>query len=185
MKKFFAFVVLTSLVACGSKSTDTVDLAPSPDTNENSPHTSSQDSGAGDVVADAGSDTSLSDSSSHVPTNQAECVSACESNHPKATTLSKQFDAACYLAGACEPVCNNIPAGKNFPPVSDVDAAAPVACPAQFGEGVDPIMTPSAACSTCLANTPACCTLWVAIFGSADGRDLNKCANACFTKFTK
>jgi len=184
----FSIVVLFSaltLVACASAAkkdppgptTTTVDDAGNVVNNDPSPNTDpgTSSSSSGDVTpVDAGP---------HSPTNQAECITACEAAHPTSAALSHKLDATCYLAGVCEPVCNNVPPGKNFPPTNDADAAAPVACPGQFAEGVDPIMTPSAECSTCLANTPDCCKLWVDIFGSADGRALNKCAVKCFTDF--
>jgi hypothetical protein len=56
----------------------------------------------------------------------------------------------------------------------------PVAC--VIGDGIDPIMTASVKCSDCLAKTPECCNLWIAIFGSAEGRSLNKCAVTCYSK---
>lgn len=177
------------LVACSSAAAK---KDPGPDLTNPAAPGNQNGSTPGDEPGDPGTPTSdggtstptpATDSGPHAPSNQAECVSACEVKYPKAASLNKQLDATCYFGGSCEPVCNNVPPGPNFPPTNDADAAAPVACPEQFAEGVDPIKTPSAACSTCLANTPSCCKLWVDIFGSAEGRDLNKCAVACFSTF--
>ena len=186
--RFYA-VVLSSLmcvmVACSSAKNDPPSPAPVPTPTEQPPNTPIDTPPTDTPPTNNDSDASVPtlDAAPRAPTNQAECITACEAAHPTSAALSHKLDATCYLAGVCEPVCNNVPPGKNFPPTNDADAAAPVACPGQFAEGVDPIMTPSAECSTCLANTPDCCKLWVDIFGSADGRALNKCAVKCFTDF--
>lgn len=177
---------IVTLIACGSTAAKKEAPIDSQNVPTDEPGSSDPVPGPSEKASDSGSDSStvtVVDSGPHAPTNQAECIASCESNHPKAAALSHQLDATCYIAGPCEQFCNNVPPGKNYPPTADADAAAPVACQAQYGEGVDPIMTPSAACSTCLAETLTCCKLWVDIFGSVEGRDLNKCAVKCFTDF--
>jgi len=113
------------------------------------------------------------------PTDQASCIVACESAHPASAKLGHTLDATCML-GTCEPVCNGLVAGKNYPPDADAGALCDTAKAASY-----PILTPSEACSTCLASTPSCCSLWISIFGSADGQALNTCANKCYTTFSK
>lgn len=139
------------------------------------------DSGNGSNMAVDSGSPSIVDSGPSI-TNQAQCIALCETTYPKAADLNHQLDGTCILAGACESVCNDLGTpGVNFPPTPDPDASAPNPCP--IGEGVDPISTPSAACSSCLANTPACCMLWVEIFGSMEGRSLSSCAVACVNQF--
>jgi len=179
-----SILAMSSIIACSSSSAPKSEKVNEVPPGETPPAPSDNGTPTSDPAPSSPPAPSSSDAGSPTPpTNQATCIAACELSHPKAAALGKQLDATCYLAGVCEPSCNNVPPGKNFPAASNADAAAPVACPGQFAEGVDPIMTPSAACSTCLAETPACCTLWVSIFGSPEGRDLNKCAVACYTNF--
>lgn len=121
-----------------------------------------------------------SDGGSKPPSNQAECIAVCEGQYPKAAVKNKSLDSTCML-GVCSNVCNDLVAGKNFPP--DVDADAGVVCDTVKANSF-PISTPSAQCSTCLANTPTCCTQWIAIFSSADGQALNGCAVNCFSNFS-
>ncbi len=100
------------------------------------------------------------------------CVAACEAKYPTPAAANKDLDTLCML-GTCADVCNNLGSpGKNFPP-DDTDAGA---CDTSNSY---PISTPSAACSTCLAVTPQCCSIWVSIFGSVEGQALNACALAC------
>jgi hypothetical protein len=109
-------------------------------------------------------------------------VTACEVKYPVPAAQNKQLDNTCFLAGVCEHVCNDlVPGGKLFPVSAPDPDGGVAACP--IGEGIDPIMTLAQACTDCIAAQPACCKLWVDIFGSAAGRDLNKCATKCFTDF--
>lgn len=143
-------------------------------------------------VVDAGSDSSLPvedssvptpvvDSGPKAPTNQAECIHACETQYPKPAALNKEMDSACFLNGGACTSCNHLVPGGPLYPVSAPLPEVPVAC--EIGPGIDPIMTLNQECSDCIANTPACCKLWIDIFGSEDGRNLNKCAVKCFTDF--
>lgn len=187
--RYLSFTTVFLAVACSTAGSTKQDspIADAPVTGDpgSNPPT---DAGSGTVnVSDGGntptpSPTPGMDSGTHAPTNQAECIAVCEGKYPKPAALNKQLDAQCFLGGACVTQCNDLAAnGKLYPVTPDPDAAAPAACP--IGEGVDPIMTPSASCSDCIANTPTCCTLWVDIFGTADGRALNACAVKCFSDF--
>ena len=176
--RFIVCMSLVTIVACSSaaaKHEDPINSdVPAP---ASSPVADAVDAS----VPSSESDSSIASVDAAHTATQAECISACESTHPKAAALNKQLDNTCFLAGACEPSCNDLaPNGKLSGVTKDPDASAPVAC--VIGEGVDPIMTASTKCSDCLASVPACCSLWVAIFGSAEGRDLNKCAVACYSK---
>ena len=171
--RFYVCMSLIAVAACSSAAAKQEDPI-------NSDLPAPVSSPAGDV-ADASvpeDDSPAMVDAAHVVT-QAECIATCESAHPKAAALNKQLDNTCFFAGACEPVCNALAAGGKLSAVT-VHPDASAAC--VIGEGVDPIMTASAKCSDCLAETPACCSLWIAIFGSAEGRDLNKCAVACYSK---
>jgi hypothetical protein len=176
---------IVALLACGSSAAKKDAPINSDAVPGTEPGSSDTPAGPSEKASDSGSvsspDTGV-DAGPHAPTNQAECVAVCESKYPTPAALNKQLDSQCFLAGACEHVCNDLaPGGKLFgvsPPDPDGGVAACV-----IGENTDPIMTPSAACSDCIASAPACCTLWKNIFGSADGRDLNKCAVKCFTDF--
>ncbi len=183
MKKFMMFGLIAALVACGSK--DGGEKSPPPDTTTTDPTQPSEvDSGTTDPVVpgtDAGKDTSpAADAAPPVPTNQVECVAACEVKYPTPAAQNHALDTTCML-GTCGNVCNGIGSnGQNFGP--DVDPVVGVVCDTVAAASY-PILTPAAACSTCLANTPDCCNLWIAIFGSAQGQALNACANTCFTTF--
>ncbi len=183
MKKFLSFSFALALIACGSSAKDPAPTGPSNQTTDPGTPGDNTTPVSSDPVSDGGTTppSASTDSGPKAPTNQAECVAVCEAQHPKASALNKQLDATCFLGGSCEPDCNNhVPGGKQFP-VSAGDAGD--SCP--IADGIDPIMTLSQACSDCVATTPSCCKLWVDIFGSDDGRSLNKCAVACFAKFAK
>lgn len=171
--RFFVSMIAVALVACSSSAVKQEDPIKGNDVPGDVKPGDDVDSGV--VVAD-GTDASVSVDASHTRT-QDECIAGCETQYPKAAALNKQLDANCFLGGACAKDCNDLaPNGK----LSGVTNDAAVVC--AIGDGVDPIMTPSAACSDCIAAVPACCGLWVSIFGSVDGRALNKCAVACYSK---
>lgn len=169
----FAALFVSSVIACGSDSTNnrtvddaSVDPVPSPTTDpQNPPPVNDVDASVS--VVDAG------------PTNQAECLAACEVKYPTAAAQSHQFDTSC-MVGVCGSACDNLGQGKNFYP--SVDAGA--SCDTNAA-GAYPIGTPSQACSDCLATTQTCCKQWVDLFGSKNGQALNQCANTCWTTFSK
>jgi hypothetical protein len=125
-------------------------------------------------VADSSKD---SDAGPKAPTNQKECIAACEAAAPTAAAQNHDLDNLCFF-GTCGAVCNNLGQGESKYP----DGASALACDTAAA-GSYPIGTPSQACSNCLASTPACCTLWIAIFGSAEGQGLSKCAHDCWANF--
>jgi hypothetical protein len=176
-------------VACSSSSSkdNKSDPVPPPDNPPSGGGSGGVDASTDPPVVDAGntgvdSSSPSTDSGPKDPTNQAECIAVCEKKYPTPAAQNKLLDTSCML-GSCEPVCNNIgSSGKNFPP--DVDPEVGVVCDTNAANSY-PISTPSSACSTCLANTAECCTLWIAIFGSTDGQALNTCANTCFNTFAK
>jgi hypothetical protein len=144
---------------------DSADAGDNTNTNNPPPDNSTD---AGSAVVDAGTP---------APTNQAECLADCEAQYPAAQAESNQLDSTCYK-GSCASACDNIGSGTNKTPSADAGAK----CDTNAANSYE-IGTPSQACSDCLASTPACCTLWIKIFGSADGQSLNQCANNCWSKF--
>lgn len=132
----------------------------------------------GDGGSSQSSDASTSDASS-APTLRS-CIVDCEQKHPKAAAQSKQLDTTCFLAGECEPVCNDLKPGKLYSP-TEVDGGG---CNT-VGADSYPITTTSQECSDCLNTAPSCCAQWIEIFASTEGRALNACTNECYTKFTK
>lgn len=175
-------LVSVFLIACGSAAATKEETPIKTDTPPSDVPTTDP---VADPVVDSGSpDTStpVVDSGPKVPANQAECVAACETKYPVPAAQNHQLDSTCFLGGVCEHVCNGLVPGGQLFPVSAVDPDSGVlACP--IGEGTDPIVTLSQDCSNCIATEPSCCKLWVDIFGSVAGRDLNKCAVKCFTDF--
>lgn len=182
MKTFMSIGLMFALVACASKApeknptpaNETTDPAVTPSSNSDGGDTTTAadvDGSSGPAVVDAGP---------KVPTNQAECVAACEAKYPKSAAQNKTLDNTCFVAGTCEPVCDNLVAGKNYQPTVVPDAG-PV-CDTVKANSY-PVSTPSQACSDCVATTPACCNLWIAIFSSDDGKALNACSNTCFSTF--
>jgi predicted small lipoprotein YifL len=182
MKTFLASVLLIAVAACGS-SNKGPDKAPSPPTDGNAPTTPTtdgMDAAVPEVDGSSPAEMSEVDSGPKAPTNQAECVATCEAKYPKSAAQNKTLDSTCMLAGTCEPVCNDLIPGKNYEPTVNPDAG--VVCDTAKADSY-PILTPSAACSTCLASSPVCCNLWIAIFSSTEGKALNACANTCYSSF--
>ncbi len=179
MKTILASFIVLALVACGS-SKEAKDSTPSDPTNPADPNTPQEQDPT--TPSTEGPDGSSVDAGPKAPSNQAECIVACEGQHPTSAKLNHTLDTTCLLGGACEPVCNGLGTGKLFQPTVDEDAG--VQCDTAKANSY-PITTPSAACSTCLANTPACCTLWISIFSSVDGQALNTCSNKCYVDFSK
>lgn len=181
MKTFMSIGLMLAVVACGSSSAD---KSPSPTSNHSDSTQPSYDDAGNEVASDAGvsveAATAVTDAGPKTPTNQAECVAVCESKYPKQAGQNKQLDNSCFLAGSCEPACNGLVVGKNYQPSVDPDAGP--TCDTVKANSY-PISTPSQACSDCLASTPTCCSLWIAIFSSDDGKALNSCSNNCFSQF--
>lgn len=177
---------LASLVmlACSSNKQDETPAPAPPPTGETPPGDDS--GGGGDVPTDDGgvaspvADGGSKDAGPKPPTNQAECIAACEVQFPKAAATAKKVDQ-CFVAGACEPVCNNLGNAKEFFE-PDLAADGTMVCDTKKASS-DPIVTGSKDCSNCIAGNVECCGLWTSIFGSIDGRGLSMCANACYTKF--
>jgi len=186
MKRFVTISILACLVACASKAPN--DPNPTdPPVNPNEPANNTNSDTSNPSTSDGGSTSDPTPDSGTTPPppvpTQASCLNACEAQHPKAAAENKTLDSTCMLGGACESVCNDLGTSKVLVgPTVDPDAG--VVCDTVTPDSY-PIRTSSAACSTCLANTPACCTLWIAIFGSADGRALNACANKCYADYAK
>lgn len=179
MKKFIAFGFILAVVACSSKEggkTTTPGTSSDPTAPGNDTTTTAEEDG-GTVDSSTATTPPMPPSG---PTNKAECVSVCEVKYPKPAALNKTLDSTCFLAGVCEGDCNDLVAGKNYLPTADPDAGP--TCDTAKANSY-PISTPAQKCSDCIARTPACCNLWIAIFGSDDGKALNACSNACFTSF--
>ncbi len=176
MKTFVVSFIAISLIACSSPSP-----SQDPPASVDQPTTSSNDDAPAPPVTeatDAGADVATPVVSPPAPT-LATCIAACEAKHPASATLNAKLDSTCML-GSCEPVCNGLGTGKGVGADPDAGAVCDTAAANSY-----PIVTPSAACSTCLATTPACCTLWISIFGSVDGQALNACSNKCYSDFSK
>jgi hypothetical protein len=180
MKKIAFFLALV-LAACSStpakdKTTSdpvvTSDVSPPTTTDEGvdaSQPTPVEDGGV--VATDSGSTPS-------VPMNQATCISACQAKYPAAEAKNKQLDATCFLGGTCSASCNDLKPGKLFQPTEVDGGGCDTVTPDSY-----PITTTSQACSDCLNTTPTCCSQWISIFSSTDGRALNTCTNVCYTDF--
>lgn len=184
MKKLLIILsTVCALVACsssteskGTSDTTTVDGGPptgdppvNQDPNPANPHSGDLD--AGPTNADAAPPVKE-------PTNQTECIAACEATHPTAAANNHQLDNSCFYGAACGNVCNNLGQGESKYP----EPAAAAQCNTAAA-GSYPIGTPSQACSNCLASTAECCNLWIAIFGSAEGQSLSTCAHDCWANF--
>jgi len=134
----------------------------------------STSSSSGSVSSDGGSNVPTA------PTNQAQCIAACEKQYPTAAALNKQLDNSCFTGGACEPVCDNLgTSGKLYTPsLGDGGVAA---CDLSNSWSLS---TPSEQCSTCIATNKTCCDLWVKIYGdTTQGQPLSTCSEACYTQF--
>lgn len=195
MKKFFIISLLTSLAAlfaCSSDSTKS-NKPPTTTTAQQNPGDTNQagvntDPTTGDNTDTTNDDTgSVSDAGGNdvapkEPTNQAECLTACEAKYPTAAADSHQLDNTCFFGAACGAVCDNLGSGENHTPSADAGAMCDTAKAGSY-----PIAVPGGdraqGCADCLASTPTCCTLWIKIFSSAEGQQLNSCANACWSKF--
>jgi hypothetical protein len=178
-------VAIASILACSSSPKNSVPTSPPPTpagtTDPNTPNdaptsTATSTTSNPPPVNDAGTPPP--------PENQASCLAACSTQYPKAAAENNSLDSSCFLGGSCAAVCNDLPAsGKEFEPnvVADADAGITV-CDTATANSY-PIDTPSQDCSNCLATNTTCCTLWISIFGSADGQALNACSINCFEKY--
>ncbi len=181
MKTITVFALLSCLVACSSvpkekdKTSESTTPAPGSGSSDDTP--TGETPVTGTPVTDGGTPTS--DSGPKAPANQAECITACEKQHPVATAKNKTLDATCFLGGVCESVCNDLKSGTLVQPTK-VDGG--VTCDTVTPDSY-PITTTSQACSDCLDTTATCCTQWISIFSSTDGRALNTCTNTCFSTF--
>lgn len=129
-------------------------------------------SDAGAAVQDSGSP----DAAPKVPTNQAECIAACEAAHPEGKVKADAI-TACWTA-SCDPACTFMPdrLDHNVGPEN-----APTVC----GVPELPILVPSPSCAQCTQDN--CCTQWAECFSGlqADCTLLNQCATECWTKFAQ
>jgi hypothetical protein len=171
------------LFACTSKSGDDNSGSTNPPTQTNpeqvgngteptnpSDNPSTPTSDAGTSVQDSGN----ADTGPKAPTNQAECLAACEASHPEGKVKADAI-TACWTA-KCDPSCTHMPdrGPTNVRPATETKVC-----------GVDylPILTPSPSCSQCTHDE--CCTEWAECFSGlqADCVKLNECAQSCWTKF--
>lgn len=171
---------LGTLVACSSST------APSGGSEQSSGGSSSGGSSSGSTTTpppgeDGGPGVVQPGQDAAAPQTLATCIAACSAKYPAASVQNKQLDATCFLGGACEPVCNDLKAGKNFLPDAPVGDAG-VVCDTVKANSF-PISTPSLECSNCLANNAGCCALWIQIFSSSQGQGLNDCSNTCYSSF--
>jgi len=179
----FSIVVLCSmmvLVACGSSSKKDDPTTNTPPNNNNTGGVESPPDVPFTEV-DSGTNTAPPTTppvAPKAPSNQAECIAVCETTYPAAAAKGKALDTSCFLGGVCEHVCNDLKPGTLVKP-TEVDGGG---CDTVKADSY-PITTTSQACSDCLNTTPTCCTQWIAIFSSMDGRALNTCANQCYTNF--
>jgi len=174
------FASILTIAACAKHVDDTSNPTEQTTDYNNEPGVANNTELDASTENDASVDSSVAvDSGPKEPTNQTECIAVCETKYPTAAVDSATLDNTCLLAGACEPVCNNLAGGGElkFP-----SADAGVVCDTAAANSY-PIGTPSQACSDCLATTQTCCDLWIKIFGSTEGQALNKCAHDCWEKF--
>lgn len=175
---FFLVICSVGLFACSSKATSD---DPKPQT-EDVPESGSGEEGVvnppvvNPPAPDAGNN--VTQPPPPEPTNQAECLATCEVSHPNAAQMNRDLDAQCFFGGSCENACNNIGQGQNFTP----SPVASAQCNTEAA-GSWPVSTPSLQCSDCVATTPACCNLWVSLYGSAEGQALSQCAHDCWDHF--
>jgi hypothetical protein len=170
-----------SIFACSSKVADD----PTPPSNTTSdpgeegsePSTGTEGSPAETPKGDADKD-AADGGAPKEPTNQTECIAACEVTYPTAAADNHQLDQQCFFGDSCGTVCNNLGQGATQYP----DQVSSLSCNT-VAAGSYPIGTPSQACSNCLATTPVCCDLWVKIFGSPEGKSLSQCAHTCWDTF--
>lgn len=111
------------------------------------------------------------------PTNQVECIAACEAKYPTAAADNHELDNTCFF-GVCGNVCDNLGQGESKYPSADAGSSCDTT-----SAGSWPIGVPQQSCADCLATTPTCCTLWIKIFASAEGQGLSNCAQTCWNKF--
>lgn len=114
------------------------------------------------------------DSGPKEPTNQAECLSKCETDHPEGK-LKADAITACWAA-KCDPACTFMPDRQ------DTNVGPATSTKVCSGPGLE-ILTPSPSCSQCTHDE--CCNEWAECFSGlqADCTLLNQCANECWTKF--
>ncbi len=186
-KSVISFVLVLSAlslsVACASKHTSS---DPAPTGTNNPPPDTSTSSSSGDNTAppvDAGNGSSSSSSSSSSgsppPVETLDsCVKSCADKYPTADQKDKTL-TACMLGPQCVSVCDNLTGnGKEFPPADEAGIACDTAKAGSFA-----ISTPSADCSSCLAQN--CCAQWISLYADPLGQELNSCAIACFNKYSK
>lgn len=181
MRHSFLVSILVSFftvsgVACSSSGSGD-DHSNSQSTNSPTTNSDETDSGMNTTTdgstEDAGTAT---DAAPKTPTNQAECVAACEAKYPDAATKSKLIDA-CFT-GKCAADCDGVAyTGKLYQP--DVDGGSDCTTKAKS----DPIAVASVACANCVATL--CCKEWTDVFATDSGRALNACSVACYTQFAK
>lgn len=170
----YALVLATlTLMACAS--------AKKEDAKPNAAAANDTDSGSNDPVVtdDNGNPVTPPPTDGGVATvTLATCLTACETASPKATAQNKQLDA-CFVGAACGNVCNGLGNSKTlYAPTADAGASCDTAAVDSY-----PITTAKQECSDCLATNAPCCAIWISIFGSAEGRALNTCANTCYSKY--
>lgn len=186
MKKivYISFILLSfaTLFGCGSKHSDP---QKDPETNAPTADNNSPSQSPGDdttATSDAGSTSTSNNPPPPPPVETLDtCLKACTVKYPDAAKLDQQLDQQCML-GTCESVCNGIgSSGKNYPPDPPQDGGSN--CDTA-GAGAWSISTPSSQCSSCLNTTPACCSLWIQLYGpDHGGQQLSACAGACYSKF--